>query len=93
MRCQEENTCPAYINISMGFPEFSKQGHNVAYLIEQANIVVVTSAGNDDRFMSSIKREYARNKYIIVVGNCDTDGNPYHDSNYGPEITVCAPCR
>ena len=91
MRCQEENSCPAYINISMGFVWLPKEGSNVFDLIGRTNMVAVTAAGNDDKFMDLIKRKYARNKYIIAVGNCGTDGNPYYDSDYAPEITICAP--
>ena len=91
MRCQEENSCPSYTNISMDIFSLSKEGFNVFDLIDRANIVTVTSAGNDERFMNSIKREYARNQDLIAVGNCGINGNPYHNSNYAPEVTVCAP--
>ena len=91
MRCQEENSCPSYINISMGLPEFSEQGLNVINLINQTNTVVVTSAGNLGKLMTLIERKYVEQINMIVVGNCGTDGNPYHNSSYAPEITVCAP--
>ena len=91
MRCQEENSCPTYINISMGLPKFSEQGSNVADLIHLANMVVVHAAENGRTIMNPIERKYARQKNIISVANCGTDGNPYPSSSYAPEITICAP--
>ena len=94
IRCQEENSCPAYINISMYleylFP-LSDQGLNVANLIDRTNMVVVVAAGNDETLMNPIEQKYARQKDIIAVGNCGTDGNPSSSSSHAPEITVCAP--
>ena len=93
MRCREENSCPAYINISMWFPPLSKEGLDVVDLIANTKISVVSSAGNSPilKLINPIEQEYARKKGIISVGNCGTDGNPHPSSSYFPEITICAP--
>ena len=93
MHCQEENSCPTYINISMNYLPISYSGQksNLIDPIVRTNIVVVTSAGNYGILMFQNKRKHAKQKNIIAVGNCGTDGNPYRDSSYAPEITVCAP--
>ena len=59
MNCLDEDSCPAYINISMHFPRVSKRVSNVIDLIDRADISVVFSAGNYGEFVLPEMRKYA----------------------------------
>ena len=92
MRCWSEDICPSYVNISMSFPLFPQERANIIDLIDRSNVSVVFSAGNYGKFVLPEKRKYAQaERGIILVGDCDIDGNPYRRSSYSPEVTVCAP--
>ena len=89
MRCRLDDTCPSYINISMGFPDFDISA--IVALIEKQGTTAVFAAGNFGDFMSSKKRKFAEKQQVVAVGNCGIDGNPYETSSFSPEVAVCAP--
>ena len=93
MNCLEQDSCPSYINISMSFPTIIpfRMISNIIDLIDRAKITVIFSSDNQNELMDPMKRRYARRQGIVSVSNCGFDGNPYDDSSYAPEITVCAP--
>lgn len=80
------------INLSLGISETAAQGSTV---IKQAidnavaaGVTVVAAAGNDNSGVA-FPANYQPN--VIAVAALDENGDRAPYSNYGPEITVCAP--
>ncbi len=99
------NRVPHYINNSMCWEskddgeennndsadEEFKIGEKISELIEETNIVFVTSSGNNWGVVPPQKRKAAKDNKMILVSSFDPDGKISSFSNISAEITVAAP--
>ena len=88
--CRLRGSCPNFINNSMSW--LRDNGiKNAVSKISNHGTLLVTSAGNGRRMVERGKRELARQKKIILVGNTNKLGFPAKYTDFAPEVSVSAP--
>ena len=89
-QCQNENSCPAYINISLYWKD--RATREVLYAMNRRQgTVIVTSAGNLNKYLPKLKGSLEKLNRLIVVASLNPLGSPSHFSNYSTNITISAP--
>ena len=89
-QCRNDNNCPAYINNSVSW-RHSRTKDILYTMNRREGTVIVTSAGNANKYVSKLKGGLEKLSRLIVVASLDPLGNPSHFSNHSIHTTISAP--
>ena len=81
-------------NFSFSFDTDIASVHAAFDELDAANVVIVLSAGNDGKALSSMKARFPIDydlEHAIVVGSSNASDQLAAHSNYGPEVDLVAP--